>query len=144
MRARGNSRGMTLIELMIVIVIVAILASIAVPNYRRYVMRAQRTEAKTALLRVQAAEEKFYLQNNAYTNKLTDALPGGLGLPQLSENGNYTIALNFDALLNDQGFVATATPATVGQQADTDCALFQIDHTGNRQATPAGVQKCWR
>jgi type IV pilus assembly protein PilE len=63
---RFNSRGVTLIELMIVIIVVAVLASIAIPSYRQYVLRSHRTEAKAALMNVAAAQEKFYLQNNTY------------------------------------------------------------------------------
>ena len=45
-----KQHGFTLIELMIVVVIVAILASISYPSYREFVRRSARSEAKTALL----------------------------------------------------------------------------------------------
>jgi type IV pilus assembly protein PilE len=141
-------RGMTLIELMIVVVIVAVLASIGVPSYRQYVLRATRTEAKTALLRVQAAQEKFYLQNNRYASgaELTNAPPNGLGLSQKSENGNYTLAIaNDDTGLGSQGYKATAIPADgSGQKKDTPCQLFRIDHTGNRFPAITDAAPCWR
>ncbi len=69
---------MTLVELLTVMVIVAILASIAIPSYRRYLVRTNRSDAKTALMQLQAAQEKFYLQNNAYTDKVADKSPGRL------------------------------------------------------------------
>ena len=77
---RPTQNGVTLIELLTVIVVIGILASIAVPSYRNYLIRAQRTEATTALLNLQAAQEKFYLQNNAYTDQVAAAPPAGLGL----------------------------------------------------------------
>ena len=79
---KPKSAGMTLIELMIVVAIVALLASIAVPSYRQYVLRANRIEATTALLQLAAAQEKFYLQNNTYAGNalIDDAPPAGLGL----------------------------------------------------------------
>jgi type IV pilus assembly protein PilE len=148
MSSENQQRGMTLIELMIVVLVVAILGAVAIPSYRQYVLRSQRTEAKTALLRLQAAEEKFYLQNSFYvtTNTLLKALPpAGLGLPDLSDNGNYVIGVDTAPGLGTQGFVATATPtATAGQNKDTACALFTINHAGNRDATPGGVPTCWR
>jgi type IV pilus assembly protein PilE len=49
-------RGVTMIELLTVVAIVAILSSIAVVSYRNYVLRAHRTDATTALLRIQVAE----------------------------------------------------------------------------------------
>lgn len=135
---RRPQRGMTLIELMIVVVIVAVLASIAVPSYRQYVIRTHRVEGKTALLNLAAAQEKFYLQNNRYadTGEHDDAPPAGLGIPTDTENGWYTIAIvDGDAA----GFSATAT-ATGAQAVDTHCASFTIDETGARTATSTD---CW-
>ena len=62
-------RGFSLIELLVVVVIVAILGLVAIPSYRQYNIRAQRTEAKTALLRLAANQERFYLQNNSYSTE---------------------------------------------------------------------------
>ena len=77
---RSIMRGFTLVELMIVVVVVSILAAVAIPSYRNYVMRSQRIDATTALLRIQAAEEKYFLQNNAYTDQPGAGVPpAGLG-----------------------------------------------------------------
>ena len=65
---KRRARGVTLIELLITVAIVAIIAAIAIPSYNNYVLRAHRTEAKSALLSMAAAEERFYSTNNAYTN----------------------------------------------------------------------------
>src|SRR3954465_3801636 len=94
---RSRARGVTLIELMTVIVVIAILSSIAIPSYRRYLLRSQRSEAKIALLQLQTAQEKFYLQNNAYTDKVTvssTAASPGLGLTGLSETSKYDITVS--------------------------------------------------
>jgi type IV pilus assembly protein PilE len=56
---RSRERGVTLLELMAVVVIIGILASIAIPSYRSYLLRAQRTGGTAALLRIAAAQEKF-------------------------------------------------------------------------------------
>ena len=140
-----QQHGMTLIELMIVVVIVAVLASIAVPSYRSYVLRTHRTEARTALLNLAAAQEKFYLENNTYaTNSvLATAPPAGLGLQTTTENGWYTVAIANGA--NAANFTATAT-ATGAQAADTDCASFSITGLGVKTATKSGGAAstvCW-
>ena len=105
--ARRAARGFTLIELMIVISIVAILTTIAVTSYRAYVLRATRTEARMALLSIQAAQEKFFLQNNQYAQNVATAVaapPAGLGVSLdaagVTLGGHYTV--------NDQG---VRTPA---------------------------------
>ena len=84
MRSR---QGFTLIELMIAVVVIAILAAIAVPSYRSYVLRAQRTDATSALLRVRNAQDKFFLQNRRYMDP-AGVTAGGL---DASERGYYTI-----------------------------------------------------
>ena len=139
---RNRMKGVTLIELMIVIVVVAILGSIAVPSYRSFVLRSHRVEAKTALLALAAAQEKFYLQNNTYaTNSLlTTAPPSGLGLAATTENGWYTVAIANGA--NATGFSATAT-ATGTQTADGDCASFTINQLGVKTATGDKPTVCW-
>lgn len=76
-----NSRyqqGFTLIELMIALAIVAILAALAIPSYKQYVVRAQRKEAQAALQGLGQAMERFYAQNNTYVG--TDA---GSGVPAM-------------------------------------------------------------
>jgi type IV pilus assembly protein PilE len=145
MRARTRQKGMTLIELMIVVVIVAVLASIAVPSYRQYVLRTHRTEAKSALLKLAASQEKFYLQNNTYAtdSQLTTAPPNGLGMPATTENGWYTLSIANGA--NATTFSATAT-ATGAQTADTACASLTITALGVKTATKSGGTTstvCW-
>jgi type IV pilus assembly protein PilE len=137
-------QGVTMIELLIVVVIVAITASAAVPSYRRYVLRAHRVEAKTALLNLATAQEKFHLQNNGYAGPaaLATAPPDGLGLTGTTGNGWYTIAIT---AASTTAFSATAMAAGA-QTADGDCATFTIDSLGVRGATNRGgtsATECW-
>jgi type IV pilus assembly protein PilE len=143
---RKSMKGVTLIELLTVVVVIGILAAIAVPSYRAYLIRAQRSDASTALLRLQAAEEKFFLQNNAYTTKLPDApTAGGLGLSDTSDRGFYALAVNLTAT----GYDATAIPvAGKGQADDTKCTTFKVNEIGKKTATNSGgadtTSDCWR
>jgi len=139
-----HSRGVTLMELLVVIAILGVLAGIAVPTYRRYLVRTQRSEAKIALLQLQTAQEKFYMQNNAFTNDIVDASPKGLGLLSVTENNKYDIAINLAA--DAQTYTATASPhAGGGQVDDTECQNFTITERGTRGVSgPKGTQFCWR
>lgn len=142
---RRRVLGVTLIEVMIVVVVVAILGLIAVPSYRQYTIRAQRTEAKSALLELQTNQERWYLQNNAYTDD-----PEDLGFTgSLTENGVYTIDVRPGPGGLAQGYIATATPTSGGgsngvdMSDDDECAQFSIDSEGRREASPDPRGRCW-
>jgi type IV pilus assembly protein PilE len=147
-RLLKKMRGVTLVELMVVVAVIGTLAAIAVPTYRRYLIRSQRSEAKIALMQLQTAQEKFYLQNNAYTNNITNATngtPPGLGLQATSETGKYDIAITtFPA--DGQSYTATASPRTGGGQTDdTQCVNFTINERGTRGVSgPSGSEFCWK
>jgi type IV pilus assembly protein PilE len=133
---RKYMRGITLLELMIVVVIISILTAIAYPNYRDYVTRAKRTEAKAALLQIATNQERFYLQNNTYTTNMTN-----LGFPVagafLSDSDSYIINVGA-ADAND--FTATATFQLGGDEAGK-CLTFQIDGRGAKTSAPD--TNCW-
>jgi type IV pilus assembly protein PilE len=144
----ARMRGITLVELLTVIVVLSVLMSIAVPTYRRYLIRAQRSEAKIALLQLQTAQEKYYSQYNRYTDDVTTkstATNPGLGLPGVTETGKYTIRVT-DLGVGGQAYTATATPrAGGGQTDDKDCRTFTINERGERGNTGAGSEQlCWK
>ena len=139
---RRQSQGITLIELMVVVTVIAALGVIAIPSYRQYSMRAQRTEAKSALLQLATNQERFYLQNNTYSNNLA-----ALGFPAgTTDKGVYTLNI---LVANANTFQAVATPTPGGgingvdQTADVDCAQFTINAQGLRTALPDPNNQCW-
>jgi type IV pilus assembly protein PilE len=144
LRARARSRGVTLLELMAVVVIVGVLGTIAVNSYRGYLLRTNRTEARMALLQVQANQEKFFLQNNRYADSdrlstSTTAETPGLGVPATTPSGFYSITLDADE--DGTTYIATAT-AINGQLKDaTECQTLTINEIGTRTPTGGG---CWR
>ena len=146
MRTRSypqKMRGVTMMELVTVVAIVAILSSVAVASYRNYLLRAHRTDASTALLRIQVAEEKFFLQNNTYTIDITDAPPAGLGVGSPTPNGFYTLVVAADPSTNNiaTSYLATAT-ATGSQTKDTACPTLTINDQG-QHGPVATATTCW-
>src|SRR5258706_332937 len=108
----NRMRGMTLIELMGVLAVVAILSTIAVGSYRQYVLRGSRRGGTGGLLRLEAAHENFSLQNKPYTTNWTARPPTGLGASSPTPNGFYTIAVTGDPNPTNNiatSFLATAT-----------------------------------
>ncbi len=136
-----RQRGVTLIELLIVIVIVAILSAIAVPSYRKHVIRVTRTDAKRELLARASQLERCFTRTNDYT-RVDDAGTACAALPYTNPEGTYTISVSNYAAGT---FTLTATPQ--GQQAkDTECKAFTIDQLGNQGVTgtsSATPQGCW-
>ena len=144
---RKHLAGVTLLELMVVVVVAAILGAIAIPSYRQYTMRAQRNEAKSALLRLATNQERFYLQNNQYS---LDPVALGFNLSK-SEFGVYALAIATKAGVAVD-WQATATPVPGGgtngvdMTADTECTSYALNSQGVRTATPLpnGVNgRCW-
>lgn len=114
-----QSRGFTLIEMMIVVVIVGILAAIAIPNYQQYIRRSHRTAAQAEMMDIANRQKQFLLSNRAYVSK-ADLESSGYQLPtDLRSRYSYTITVGTDTL---PSFVINFT-ALGAQVADGDLSL---------------------
>ena len=134
---RKYMRGVTLLELLIVVVIIGILAAIAYPNYRQYMIRSQRTEAKEALSRIAIYQERFYLQNNSYTQVLTQL--GFDTTPTFTTaSGSYAVSVG---TADATGFTATALYDNTDPDESGKCASFTIDDRSAKSSLPEG--DCW-
>jgi type IV pilus assembly protein PilE len=148
-------QGFTLIELMIAVVVTAILATIAVTSYSSFVLKAHRTEAKSALLDLASLEERYLSTNNCYTATAT-ALGYSATWTGTVGNGYYqvTLPITFScgsvATANSPAIPAsfTITALPIGNQLkDTACVSFTVTSTGSRTATMQGgadnTATCW-
>ena len=133
--AYRKMRGVTLLELMIVVVIIGIMAAIAYPNYRDFAARAKRNEAKAILLEIAQNQERFYLQNSTYG---TLSQLGYAGDTITTDTGSYdvTIAPPPDA----SNFTAVATFKLGGTEA-AKCLTFTVDGRGSQTSLPDTT--CW-
>lgn len=128
-------KGFTLLELIIVVMVIAVLAAIAYPSYSKYGERARRADAKEALMRVAAAQERFYTSRNRYAS-LAD-----LSLPATSESNHYDISVELSN--SDQSYVLTAAPK--GIQTSDSCGDLTYNNTqskGHSGGTPTNGS-CW-
>jgi len=147
---RSRSAGFSLIELMVVVVITAILASIAVPAYNSSIRKSRRTEAKTALLDAAAREERYFATQNIYTTD-PSALAYGSGALPIQVGTYYSIsslASSPATATTPGGYVLQITPTAGSPQLqDTSCQLFQVDQTGKESSQDNGGNDssttCW-
>ena len=147
---KSSARGFTLLELVIAVAILAVLATLAMPAYRSYSLRANRAEARAALLSLAAAQEKYYLTCNTYVadiaeDRETSCDPAQLRFPARSEHGLYSLVVSAGDV---ESWSATATAAPNSAQAlDSECQLFSLDSVGAKTAAAAdGTETdtlCW-
>jgi type IV pilus assembly protein PilE len=137
-----SSKGFTLVELMIVIVIVAILAAIAVPGYTNQIRKSRRTEARNALLDAAAREERFYATNNAYSTASSD-LGYGAAWPTSVGSGYYSLGAACTSGAPCTAYTLTATAIST-QVKDTSCTTLTLTSVGVQGSTgTATAATCW-
>ena len=109
-----NTKGFTLIELMITVAIVGILAGIAYPSYQDSVRKSRRADAQGALLGFANAMERYFTVNNSY-----------LGAPVDGGTPYYNLIISAAA---SNAYTLQATP--INSQAGD--GFMQISGTGVR------------
>ena len=130
---KKKTRGFTLIELMIVIAILGILASIGYPAYTSYVKKGNRADAIASLLALKGRMEEYYMNNDSYTGADVATLMGSTQ----SQEGHYT--LSFSGTPDAYGYKLVAT----ANGSDPECLTLTLDSLGQKGATGSDPTSCW-
>lgn len=128
-----RAAGVTLIELLVALAIVAIVSAVAYPSYQRHVARAHRNAAAACLYQYAQYMERYYTTNLTYM----DAAPV-VGCRR--ENGmdqRYSFAVTISG--DGREFVARATPIGAQARLDAACGTLSLDHVGIREPRTG----CW-
>jgi type IV pilus assembly protein PilE len=134
---RGRSRGFTLIELMIVVMILAILAGIAYASYSNSVIASRRKAASACMLELAQHMERVYTTSLSYAG--VTAAPALACRTELS--AFYTIGLNGTPTATTYALQAAPT----SQQKDAKCGTLGLNQAGTKTISGTGgsVSSCW-
>jgi type IV pilus assembly protein PilE len=143
-----KQKGITLVELMIVVVVIAILASIAVPSYQNYVQRSKRVTAQGDLFAFRNAMQRYFAENNTYAGA-TAAAADSAGAPiatlfpsQSPIDSNvaaYTLTVNVASV--GSSYTLQATP--VGSQTGDSCGNLTLTSTNVKGPSASANPDCW-
>ena len=128
---KSNAEGFSLVELLVVIAIIGILAAIAVPSYRQYIIESSRSEGAGLLMEVMARQESAYRSRLTYTTSLSEI--GYTADTVQSENALYLVTAEACADGRALTRCVTLRAAAQGSQAtDGDLTLTSNGaQTGN-------------
>lgn len=127
----NRQHGITLIEMMIVVIILGILAAIAYPSYQQHVQQTRRTAAQADLMEIAQRLERHFSTNYTYA---------GYTLPftQSPVSGTAFYIISFSTAPTATNYRLQAIPQ--GAQENDECGTIWLDRDGRRGA---GRSSCW-
>jgi type IV pilus assembly protein PilE len=131
-------KGFTLIELMIVVVVIAILAAIVIPNYMGHVRKTRRTQVKTDMLEYTQMLEREFTLNRSYA-----LFPVGT-YNRSPRTGTKYYDLTYAISAAGDTYTITAAPFGAQTQDNGDCGTLTLSSQGVKTATGGlGANGCW-
>ena len=149
----ASSRGFTLIELMITVMIIALLASVALPSYSSYVARARRADARAQLIQAAQFMQRFYSANDSYSNDragtgVFSVMPATLQKSPADGSAIYQLDTTAPSTTS---YTLSIVPVSGGPAANDKCGTLTLTSAGVRGCTIGGTacttaqrDECWR
>ncbi len=141
---RQRHGGFTLIELMIVVGVVAILASLAFPAYSTFVRQSNRTDATRTLQLAAQSLERCYSRRFTYVGCNVNGALMNNGSTMQTPKQFYTVTFTIP---DAQDYTLTAVPVQAPQTSDSPCVQFTLSSTGTQAAldnhASPNTKTCW-
>jgi len=141
MKMRNQTRGFTLIELMIVIAALAVVVALGYPSYRDQVIKARRADGMGALLELADRMERHYSDVGTYKQADGSNTTVNDVFPSYSSD-YYTLSIDSQ---DNVGFTVSAAPKTGSSQTKDKCGTFTLTSQGVKSVSASGMQdQCWK
>ncbi len=132
----ANTKGFSLLEVLIVLAIVAVLALFAYPKYSSYLTKTRRIDGQVAILELASKLNEYYAIHHTYEH----ASFVQLDLPNHSPEGHYQLSINES---NANNYKIIATPLR-SQAKDHVCGSYTYNQAGDKGITGTGnLSECW-
>ncbi len=144
-KIQRHGGGFSLIELMIVVAVMGILATIAYPSFQDYMRRAARAEARAAMLHMAQLQERNFSDRGAYVaisyGLRSDGWKGANWSGSSFDARKYDIKVDLGVVSGSTTlpFVITARPL----KADAKCGDLTLASDGTRGSSTGNLATCW-
>jgi type IV pilus assembly protein PilE len=138
-----HKKGFTLIELVVVLGVMAILVTLALPSFQDALRKSRRSDAMDTIMNIHLAQERWRANHTTYGEN-ADL---GFDAPQLSPKGHFSVVADTPALPAAQATNYTITATAQGDQANDYCGDFILTNTAGvitRTNSTVNADLCWR
>lgn len=127
-----NQKGFTLLEIMIVVVIIGILAAIAYPSYTQHIIKSNRVDMQSEMVRIASLMQRYKVLNSTYLKSGQALTLGDIGVSSNYPNTNKSLYQLRLSNVTAGTWTLTASPLSATSQADNGAIV--MNNNG---------QKCW-
>lgn len=146
--SHAHSRGVTLMELLIVVTIIGIISAVALPQYQQHLAKSRRVDTGTVLSSAATFMQQLQETNNGSYQRggAAPELPVALRTSPPNATGNAVVYNITVTTPTPNTFLLTATPRAEGPMGSDGCGNLTLDQRGRKGVTGSGkkIQDCWK